>query len=256
LLIIKINKLSYINIFNLNRTTACLAYPKVNESKYIYYIILYYILCTTGLRAVVNIANRAERKLHEILYNFTNFLSTHRARSIAIFKFLSTHNAAYLVTSPSVYNTTVRRLLTTQHALQTTKTVPTYSSMTSWRRVGHYTKKKAHAEIFHATLVGRWCDSGYCIYTFHCAAFDSSGYAIVCYNFASVALDLLQVSLSLSYSIDPLWCTLHDVARRGGAGKRDLSTSENLGSKLNRKCKTCFNCFLSVFICIDIAQCK
>jgi hypothetical protein len=56
-------------------------------------------------------------------------------------------------------------------------------------------------------------------------------------------IDLLQVSLSLSYSIDPLQCTLHDVAWRGGARKRDLSTSENLGSKLNRKCKTCFNCF-------------
>ena len=56
-------------------------------------------------------------------------------------------------------------------------------------------------------------------------------------------IDLLQVSLSLSYSIDPLQCKLHDVAWRGGARKRDLSTSENLGSKLNRKCKTCFNCF-------------
>ena len=36
--------------------------------------------------------------------------------------------------------------------------------------------------------------------------------------------------------------------------KRDLSTSENFGSKLNRKCKTCFNSFLSVFICIDLAH--
>ena len=53
------------------------------------------------------------------------------------------------------------------------------------------------------------------------------------------------------FSIDPLQCTLHDVVRRAGARRRDLSTSENLGSKLNRKCKTCFNCFLSVFICID-----
>ena len=73
---------------------------------------------------------------------------------------------------------------------------------------------------------------------------------------AILIIDLLQVSLSLSYIIE---CTLHDVVRRGGARKRDLSTSENLGSKLNRKCKTCFNsinCFLSVFICIDLAQCK
>jgi hypothetical protein len=53
-----------------------------------------------------------------------------------------------------------------------------------------------------------------------------------------VDVDLLQVSLSLSYDIDPLYCILHDVVRRGGAGKRDLS------------------CFLSVFICIDLAQCK
>ena len=36
--------------------------------------------------------------------------------------------------------------------------------------------------------------------------------------------------------------------------KRDLSTSENLGSKLNRKCKTCFNSFLSVIIYIDLAH--
>ena len=33
-----------------------------------------------------------------------------------------------------------------------------------------------------------------------------------------------------------------------------MSTSANLGSKLNRKCKTCFNSFLSVFICIDLAH--
>jgi hypothetical protein len=55
---------------------------------------------------------------------------------------------------------------------------------------------------------------------------------------STVDVDLLQVSLSLSYDIDPLYCILHDVVRRGGAGKRDLS------------------CFLSVFICIDLAQCK
>ena len=47
-----------------------------------------------------------------------------------------------------------------------------------------------------------------------------------------------------------MYITLHDVARRGGARKRDLSTSENLGSKLNRKCKTCFNCFPSISFCI------
>jgi hypothetical protein len=63
---------------------------------------------------------------------------------------------------------------------------------------------------------------------------------------ATHGIDLLQVSLSLSDSIDPLLCTLHDVARRGGARKRDLSTSENLGSKLNRKCKTCFS--VSVYV--------
>jgi hypothetical protein len=71
---------------------------------------------------------------------------------------------------------------------------------------------------------------------------------------AMLHIDLLQVSLSLSYSIGPLYCTLHGVVRRGGARKRDLSTSENLGSELNRKCKTCFNYFLSVFICIDLAH--
>jgi hypothetical protein len=63
---------------------------------------------------------------------------------------------------------------------------------------------------------------------------------------AQTHLHLLQVSFSLSCSIDPLLCTLHEVARRGGARKRDLSTSENFGSKLNRKCKTCFNCFLEI----------
>jgi hypothetical protein len=39
---------------------------------------------------------------------------------------------------------------------------------------------------------------------------------------------------------------VHDVVRRGGARKRDLSTSENLGSKQTRKYKTCFNFFPSI----------
>jgi hypothetical protein len=64
-------------------------------------------------------------------------------------------------------------------------------------------------------------------------------------------VDLLQVSLSLSYRSTIVYITWRStVARRGGARKRDLSTSENLGSKLNRKCKTCFNCFPSISFCI------
>ena len=47
--------------------------------------------------------------------------------------------------------------------------------------------------------------------------------------FTNITLDLLKVSLSLSYSIDLLYSVqyIYDVVRRGGARKRDLSNSEN-----------------------------
>jgi hypothetical protein len=60
---------------------------------------------------------------------------------------------------------------------------------------------------------------------------------------SNVALDLLQVSLSLSYR-----STIGYITWRSTEGR---SEKERL---VNRKCKTCFNSFLSVFICIDLAH--
>jgi hypothetical protein len=54
---------------------------------------------------------------------------------------------------------------------------------------------------------------------------------------ARLAPSLSFIIISIHYSVH--YMTYHV----GGARKRDLSTSENLGSKLNRKCKTCFDCF-------------
>jgi hypothetical protein len=71
------------------------------------------------------------------------------------------------------------------------------------------------------------------------------------YCMTSTCLDLLQVSLSLSYRSTIVYITWRSMEGRSEKERLvNFGKSRILGSKLNRKCNTCFNCFPSISFCI------
>jgi hypothetical protein len=102
------------------------------------------------------------------------------------------------------------------------------------------------AVTFEPIFVGHW----FMCTTLVLARVQAQGKNILPFPWACTraTLDLLQVSLSLSYRSTIVYITWRST--EGRSEKERLVNFGKLGSKLNRKCKTCLNYFPSISFCI------